>query len=160
MGLDMYLAVSKYVSGYDFRPEQDRKDYSALLNLAGLNNSGLDLSGCPSGEIKINVAYWRKANAIHRWFVQNCAAGKDDCRPVCVARKQLEELFALCTEVLANPESAPSKLPSQSGFFFGSTEYDEGYFDDLRVTVKMLEGILTHPTFKSDDWDFEYQASW
>ena len=27
------------------------------------------------------VAYWRKANAIHRWFINNIADGVDNCEP-------------------------------------------------------------------------------
>ena len=26
------------------------------------------------------VAYWRKFNALHNWFVQNCQDGVDECQ--------------------------------------------------------------------------------
>ena len=46
------------------------------------------------------VGYWRKANAIHNWFVNNVQNGKDDCGTYPVHRNRLEELLQLCTKVL------------------------------------------------------------
>jgi len=156
MGLDMYLKASRYLSNYSFSNEKDRKDYASLLELAGLK--GVDTSNHPSAEISFTIAYWRKANAIHNWFVQNCADGKDDCKPVCVTRENLEALLGLCKSVLANPESANDNLPTKDGFFFGSTNYNEHYRRDIENTVTMLESVLNNPAF--DRWGFEYRASW
>jgi hypothetical protein len=47
-------------------------------------------------------------------------------------------------------------LPTASGFFFGSTEYDEYYFEELERTERELNELLRDKT-----WDYlEYQASW
>jgi hypothetical protein len=51
---------------------------------------------------------------------------------------------------------APELLPPQSGFFFGGTEYDEYYFQDLEKTRKMIEDVLAEP----EGGDFYYQSSW
>ena len=63
----------------------------------------------------------------------------------------------LCKQILDNRKLASELLPTASGFFFGSTEYDEWYYDDLKRTVDMLEPLLTE---EYEDWDFHYQSSW
>ena len=46
---------------------------------------------------------------------------------------------------------------TESGFFFGSTDYDEYYWEDLENTKTMLTDILAEP---EDDAEFIYRASW
>jgi hypothetical protein len=47
-------------------------------------------------------------------------------------------------------------LPTQSGFFFGSTEFDEWYWQDVKSTIEIIDKCL-----KMDDtWSFKYQSSW
>ena len=99
------------------------------------------------------VAYWRKANAIHKWFVDNCQDGVDDCRLATVRVTQLAELVGVCKQVLAQPELAAQLLPTMEGHFFGSTDYDEGYLDHLRLTVKRLEPL-------TEDDAYEYHSAW
>ena len=52
---------------------------------------------------------------------------------------------------------AEELLPAQSGFFFGSTEYDEWYYQDLEYTIPLLKKILKDAP---KTWEFEYRASW
>ena len=111
------------------------------------------------GSIMEEVGYWRKANSIHRWFVENVQDGIDDC---CyhreVTKEDLEELLDICHEVICNPDLAELRLPTQGGFFFGSTEYDEYYIDDLINTIDMIVKIL-----ETTDFDKEmiyYVSSW
>lgn len=156
----MYLKASKYVSGYSFN--QDTGAYNALLKAAGLELSDID-EETPTAEVQFTVAYWRKANAIHAWFIQNCASGEDDCRPVYVQREQLEELVKLCEEALTaynagNKAAAESLLTPTGGFFFGSTEINEWYRQDLENTIKQLNKIIKNP--KLENWEFYYRASW
>lgn len=48
-----------------------------------------------------NIAYWRKANQIHNWFVQNVQDGEDDCDYHDeVTKELLEELLETCETVL------------------------------------------------------------
>jgi hypothetical protein len=51
---------------------------------------------------------------------------------------------------------ADEELPTQQGFFFGSYEYDEWYFGDLKQTVEIIDNALS----VSDDWSFYYSSSW
>ena len=43
----------------------------------------------------VKVAYWRKANAIHGWFVDNIQDGVDDQNEYYVSKEKLEELKKL-----------------------------------------------------------------
>lgn len=155
MGLDMYLSASKYVGGWKHSDEEKRKKYAAIREMVGMGDVGCEES--PSLTVSVTVAYWRKANAVHAWFVKNVQKGKDDCKTYYVERGRLAELAAVCEKVLANPELAAELLPSQSGFFFGSTAYDEVYLDDLRATVKQIKPLLDE---KFERVRFEYHSSW
>jgi hypothetical protein len=49
-------------------------------------------------------------------------------------------------------------LPTQSGFFFGSTEIDEYYWHDLRRTLDILNKAIELE--EEHDCSISYQASW
>lgn len=104
--------------------------------------------------------YWRKANQIHNWFVQNVQNGEDDCQAYRVSTEQLQELRDLCEEVLRKEDTdfSQDKLPVTAGFFFGSTDYDEWYYGALEETVEALDKLLMNPSFK--DLSFYYSSSW
>lgn len=42
---------------------------------------------------------------------------------------------------IANPEVC-EELPTQEGFFFGSTDYDKYYVDNLDSTIEQLEKVI------------------
>ena len=151
MGLDMYLRAKKYISTY----REENKDVIDKLNTMFNIVSDEDYT---VNEVSFQVAYWRKANHIHQWFVENCQRGEDDCKEYYVDRVQLEQLRDLCEQVLANKDKADELLPTQSGFFFGDTDYDEWYFIDLEKTVSRIDKILNDPALT--DTDFYYQSSW
>jgi hypothetical protein len=105
------------------------------------------------------VGYWRKSNQIHNWFVKKVQDGVDECQESYVLREQLEELLQTCKAVKANPELAPELLPSQGGFFFGSTDYDEWYFHDIDQTIEILENEL-EIKYPNGRPEYYYQSSW
>ena len=130
MGLDMYL--------------YGRKDN---YNLTDYNIGRIGL--------QVEVGYWRKANAIHRWFVENVQGGVDNCATYSLGIEDLKTLKSICEEVLNKPELADKKLPTKDGFFFGQTEYDEFYFNDIQETIDIINKCLDL------DYDyFEYSSSW
>lgn len=150
MGLDMYLSAKKYASRH-FSPEVLDKVVEAI------GAGSFVQKDHPSIEVSVNVAYWRKANAIHKWFVENVQDGNDDCRTYHVTREEVKTLISLCKEVLNDRENAHELLPTAEGFFFGGTDYDDWYFGSLEETIEQLSSALEKTT---DDWAFEYQASW
>lgn len=155
MGLDMYLKGKRYLSKY--RDDSDVPKQEAIQamfpELKGHTNQW-DESLVE--EVTISAGYWRKANAVHDWFVKTVQEGTDDCKSYYVAREQLEELRKICRQILDNQELASELLPTTSGFFFGSTDYDEWYFTDIERTVNICNFCLSLPL----EWSFEYQSSW
>lgn len=56
------------------------------------------------------VGYWRKANQIHGWFVENVQGGVDDCGYYKVSKQDVEDLLSLCNQVLNIFEKATPEL--------------------------------------------------
>lgn len=149
MGLDMYLNAKRYL--YSYNKEGGDGQLSEQVRELAKVPEGFDVK-----EIKVNAGYWRKANQIHRWFVNNVQEGKDDCDCYYVGRQDLIDLQALCNKVLQDHSLAPTDLPTESGFFFGETTYDDWYYSDLSETVDILDKALS----LSNEWEFEYHSSW
>lgn len=144
MGLDMYLNAERY---FWYNEEEPKHAVQAVLGEA-------------PGKVKsvrCEALYWRKANEIHQWFVDHVQNGKDERQESYVSREQLQELLSTIEQVLENRELAPELLPTASGFFFGSTEYDEGYWEDLTDTKEKLTALLSKDW---KGWEFYYRASW
>lgn len=182
MGLDMYLSKRNYVKNWDHQADK----FQVLVKKNGEELPKEIIDPAKVTYVEQEVGYWRKANAIHSWFIQNCADGNDDCRDVDVSVEDLQNLLELVNQVvkesklvdgkiqngsrgtangwepimedgkyIANPELAGELLPTTSGFFFGSTDYDEYYFQDLVATKEILEEALKDP-----EGEFQYRASW
>jgi len=157
MGLDMYLSAEKYISGYRDAPMRD-----AVL---GSIVSHPPIQGDSAATVNVGVGYWRKANAIHNWFVESLQDGEDKCEKVFVPVQAMMELVSICESLLVNrdPEQAAEQLPTSDGFFFGSTDYDEYYWDQLESTVEQLKPLIEWMQSDAANvlvWDFYYQASW
>jgi hypothetical protein len=127
MGLDMYLTAVK----------------------PGSNPNNTDA--------RLEVGYWRKANAIHAWFVDNVQGGVDECQESPVTREQLQTLFKLCEAVFTQGYKPESPLQPRAGFFFGNTDINGFFYEDLRKTIDIL-----YKAFDDEyaGYDFVYQASW
>src|SRR5210317_642293 len=139
MGLDMYLTRKEYVKDWDHTPKEKRKNVEVFMNGKKIDTKKLDY-------LEFEVIDWRKVNHIHKWFVDNCQDGIDDCSIAFVPTDKLKELVDLCEYVLKDKEKAEELLPTQEGFFFGPTEYDEYYFEALEETVYVIDKELReHP---------------
>lgn len=108
MGLDMYIHASAYVSGFQHSEDEERARYDAILGSVGL--SGLADANSPSLTVEVTIAYWRKANQIHGWFVREVQNGVDDCGSYYVSREKLIELRELCLRVLGSTELVASHV--------------------------------------------------
>jgi len=157
MGLDQYLSARVYVSKSDYSRDEikDNKTFKEITSLLEADKF-LDSNGFAGMEISLPVGYWCKSNQVHNWFVENAQGGVDECQSAYVSREQLKELKELCEKVIAVPEMAEELLPRGAGFFFGSTNYDEYYFNDLNNTIKIINRCLGMP----EDYSFSYQSSW
>ena len=154
MGLDMYLSSKRYMSKYFDKEDSDK--IAKVNEIFGVQ--GEEDADFGAQEVTFRVAYWRKANAIHKWFVDKCQDGVDECQETFVSREQLQELSDTCKAVLTDMSKAPELLPAQEGFFFGGTDYDDWYKQDLEYTVQRLDKILNDSSLTK--MDFYYQSSW
>ena len=148
MGLDMYLDKRTYVKYWEHNGDDN---YEVKVTK---KNEPTNIDPKKVKYIIEEAGYWRKANQIHRWFVENVQDGVDNCGDYYVERNQLQALLDLCKIVQKDHSKAEELLPSASGFFFGGTDYDEWYYNDIENTIKILESAL------EDGDEFYYSSSW
>lgn len=150
MGLDMYLTRKIYVgAGWS------HNEVTGIVDISR-NGEKIDIDLSRIVDITEDVITWRKANAIHQWFVDNVQNGEDNCASYYVTPEVLQSLLEDIEEVLKNKNKAKELLPTQGGFFFGGTDYDDYYWDDLKRTKKALKEVLSDQR----GGDFYYQSSW
>ena len=148
MGLDMYLTAKRYL--------WDGKD-AELINV--IKAEGIPGMGDMTPKvISCRAMYWRKANAIHKWFVDNVQDGEDDCQECEVTQEQLAELANLCRKVWTQRGETTELLPPTEGFFFGKADIDDYYWEYVNETAEQIEKLLS--TKGIDGWDFYYCSSW
>ncbi len=140
-----------------------------------------------SFSVRHEVAYWRKANAIHSWFVENVQDGRDECQMSRVPSYAMKELITACSQVLTllNPffkeaydedgwngdifipsgveDSVKEILMPVSGFFFGSTDINMYFYDTVRYTHDRLTEVLEWVEAEAKEkrfWEIYYRSSW
>lgn len=134
------------------------------------------------------VAYWRKANQIHKWFVDNVQDGNDDCGSYYVSREKLQELLDLCKKIKATAimEDGQVHVGTTITAAGRTDDYDEGaviknaeeiaqllpaqggfFFGETDYDQYYMRGIENtikqlEPLLedKEDGCDFEYSSSW
>jgi hypothetical protein len=162
MGLDMYLSKKLYVQNWDHYPANKR--WQIIITQGGLP---FNYGGLQPAYVEFQIGYWHKANQIHHWFVQHVQDGNDDQKTYWVSPEQLMELQALCKEVMlvaklepgqiiVNSEEIAALLPTESGFFFGSTAYNEAYLVDIERTIN-ITAIALNDNVEGECY---YNASW
>lgn len=189
MGLDMYLNKKSYYGGKYKEEGEHNAPHNMQISGEFITKERIDISRIT--HIEEQVGYWRKANAIHNWFVQNIQDGQDDCGSYSVGIENLKELLEICKKVkaasnlvegqinngykiengiqtpikedgkfIADYKVAQELLPPQEGFFFGSTDYDEYYLQDVDHTIEMIEEIIAESKDDTCYPEYEYQSSW
>lgn len=84
------------------------------------------------------VVYWRKRNMLHHFLLEQTGASPDmNCTYVEVSRETLCEFIDRVNRILKargkhREELVKELLPTQSGFFFGVTEYGKWYCECLK----------------------------
>jgi len=138
MGLDMYLEVGIYLS-------QESKERKAIVKMFP------QMKGFEGPDIvNFEIAYWRKANVIHKWFVDNVQDGVDDCKRYYVSKKKLETLLSIIDKI--------QKDCMLAGELLSPSEIDEHYWENLKYTESQLTLILDNKFLKNHD--FYYSSSW
>jgi hypothetical protein len=157
MGLDMYLYSIPKIEGLTLeeillanihlREHEARNDavFAKIKDhIKSFRDSELDRTW---KSLQTKVAYWRKANQIHNWFVVHVLNGEDECGSYEITKENLQELHNHCVQILSKKAKAPKLLPTKSGFYFGSTDYDDYYYREIKRTKSLLEDILQNINF-------------
>lgn len=131
MGLDQYIKKSTYVNDkmrYQFGQHEDL--------FVGMKTSRIQT-------IQEEIAYFCKFNALHRHIVETEETDDDNCRDF-YFNPYIRTLKEICEDILKgkNPEVAHALLPAGEGFFFGTLEYDDWYFEDVQHLKDVLDQIL------------------
>lgn len=151
MGLDMYLdgVFSKRAYFQEDRsvpmddPIQSESLKLALASIDFPTSVPLDFS-YRHFEVRLPLATWRKANQVHNYIVKEIGKGIDDQKPIYLTDEHLEQILDVIREVGNDPVKAEKLLPPKDGFFFGSTDIDEYYWQDLAYTRERLKQILEY----------------
>ena len=138
MGLNMYLSKKTYVKNWKHNPPEDK--ISITVKRGGKKHPTIDPSKITY--IQEEVGYWRKANQIHNWFVQNVQDGIDECQEAYVDPEKLRELYQVCLSIRENCKLEKGKV--QNGYTFneaGEKEYE--YADgEVMTNPEFAEEIL------------------
>ena len=166
MGLDCYLYRETFVDydGYDKKTDEFVQP-TVTLKYKNTKNKRLHNRTFKPAYIVEEVGYWRKANHIHRYFVEKCGGGIDECQRIDVSFEDLLKLKNICQKIIqeANETAnwdimAEKLLPTQHGFFFGGVEYDSYYLDDCKRLVDIVNQLEKD---SSDSFSsIYYRASW
>lgn len=118
-----------------------------------------------TGEYK-ECGYLRKANQVRGFF--NDKYEVLNCTNIVINVEDIKELHYMCELLLSLKELKPELaeqtalvlLPPTEGFFFGSQEVDEWYYDNLEETAKITKEILNLKNEDEDDdleiWYYEW----
>lgn len=83
------------------------------------------------------LGYFRKVNFLVGFFDY-----EDNCSYKVIDKDELQALKECCESVLHKEDDPAEVLPTQEGFFFGSTDYDEYYYEDVEVVLAWVENVL------------------
>lgn len=184
MGLDMYLYAKLHTTDRDFETEKKREINKKVRKfIPEIFESG----NLNSIEISFEVGYWRKANHIHNWFVENIQNGEDNCGSYYVSREDLEKLKETCKKVL---ELLKKSKKRKTKVKIGWSEKEGDLYEDIQIYKDVEEIKELLPTrggfffggteydewYKKDvektieiinkcltlpqEWGFEYTSSW
>lgn len=91
--------------------------------------------------------YYRKVNFLYAYFADKLT--DEQC---IVTRSDVVDIIDKCKYVLENKDKAEETLPTQAGFFFGSTDYDEWYFKDVEDCLNQFEKFFEDWTDDTVAW--------
>lgn len=187
MGLDMYLKARK--SLYTFsNSEKDKQEKSLNEQIRDMFPEMFETGNLDNVEVGFECGYWRKANHIHKWFVDNCQEGVDDCREAYVSRDKLIKLRDICRAVIKHSILKKTKIKNGytlneygekgwnyvDGEIITNPEYaknhlptQEGFFfgseeyDSGYINdIEHTIDIINKCLELPEDWYFYYHSSW
>jgi hypothetical protein len=160
---------SLYLPRWSHSTDAERGRTDAVLALAGLTpiigkESNSVYAAYDGSWVQVTACYWRKANAVHAWFVDHCQGGVDECQEAPVHPEQLAALLAACENALdayrsGDLDKAMRAMEPRSGFFFGSTEIDQWWAAGMASTISEIRRVI-NAAIAIGGVEFVYQSSW
>lgn len=96
MGLDLYMTEKRHFGGFN------AKEVKAQIEVVNDNdpNETHELVANDYGmTVERTVIYWRKANQIYKWFIDNCMKEYENDTRISVSIEDLKELLETCKKV-------------------------------------------------------------
>lgn len=171
----MEHGTSIYLSAWEYQRDREREEFNrslAVFDAAGLTEFRTTESG--GGDlaykddmvcVAITCCYWRKANAIHAWFVENAQGGIDECQESEPIDYELLAMLAKTCSSAADAyragklHEAERLLQPQPGFFFGGTDLDEWWLAEADRTAEEIERLV-NVACRVGGVTFTYGSSW
>ena len=88
------------------------------------------------------ILYYRKVNFLIPFFEDSVLYEEMGFILSSVHKDKIKNLIDSCEMVLKNRKKAPEILPTEGGFFFGSTEYDDYYFKCVQEVLSNFKELL------------------
>lgn len=95
----------------------------------------------------VEIGYFRKFNALFNWVESNIKS-IENCTDVPISKEDLVKLEIMLNQL--DTTNCAQLFPTQDGFFFGTTEYDEFYWEDVADLKVLVSQFLA---------EFDFEAS-
>ena len=89
------------------------------------------------------IGDWRKFNALQNYMEVNFGEGEEiNCKDIQLTEPDIGTLLVILKKVSADHSLAEKLFPNTTGFFYGSQDYDEYYFEEIDRSINLFEKAL------------------
>lgn len=118
-------------------------------------------------EYEDEFIYWRKMNAIHAWMVREVMDNNDENAGE-LHQVSIQKLLTFYEQLVETRLTRnPKFFPPTEGFFFGSAEVDEYYYEEILDTIEKLQKEIISIRQYIEDGELDlypftywYESSW
>ena len=154
---------------YTINPEYSTVELEPVVNIDGYNTNNYELFHVSDTE-----RYYCKANQIQNYFEERFYEDGNDCDSdeydnvvTKIDDLTIDDIIARINNIESNKETAKEEFPTTEGFFYGSTEYDEFYFEtnnEFKSDLIELQKIRNEVNKKLENTDYHaiitYSSWW
>lgn len=116
---------------YTLNPEHPTVELNPVVNIDGYNTDNYELF-----HVNDTKRYYWKANQIQNYFEKRFYKDGNDCNSdeydnvvTKIDDLTINDIITRINNAELSKETAKKEFPTTEGFFYGSTDYDEFYFD-------------------------------
>lgn len=154
---------------YTLNPEHPTVELNPVVNIDGYNTDNYELF-----HVNDTKRYYWKANQIQNYFEERFYEdGNDydgdeyDNVVTKIDDLTIDDIIARINNIESSKETAKEEFPTTEGFFYGSTAYDESYFDtnnEFKNDLLELQKIRNEINEKLENTDYHaiitYSSWW